>query len=298
MKITKVGHFSGHKNSIYTIHPSIQPNCFYSGASDGFVVEWDLASKGDGVLLVNVQKPVYSLLTIPHKQELLIGTATGHLHIVDLNSRKEVRNLEAHKGGIFSLTLFEGRIYSTGEDGMVHIWDANTYVLITSIHASDKSARVLTTSHERNEFAIGFSDHKIRIYNTSTNQLMKVLDDHVNSVFALSYSNDGKYLLSGGRDAKLHIRDCNNQFEFVNDIPAHTLHINCICYSPDGKLIATASMDKTVKIWEAQTFELLKVIDKIKNQGHISSVNKVFWYNNTHVLSCSDDKQIMLWEVE
>ena len=33
----------------------------------------------------------------------------------------------------------------------------------------------------------------------------------------------------------------------------HTLSINAVAYSPDGRWLATASADRTVKIWEATT---------------------------------------------
>ncbi len=296
MNITKVGQFSGHQNSIYTISKSLKEGHFYSGASDGFVVEWNIEKPGDGVLLVNVLKPVYSLLLLEEQKILLIGTATGNIHVVDLETRKEIKNIVAHKNGVFDLKSIDHKIISVGEDGFIKTWTYPDLQLLHGIEASTKSARVIAYSDLRKEIAVGFSDFKIRIYDANTYLLKKVLDDHTNSVFALSYSMDSSLLVSGGRDAKLHIRDCANNFELINDIPAHTLHINCITYNSEVSIFATASMDKTIKIWDAKSNTLLKVIDKIKHEGHTSSVNKIIWINHNRILSCSDDRQIMLWE--
>jgi WD40 repeat protein len=117
-------------------------------------------------------------------------------------------------------------------------------------------------------------------------------------VFTLSYSKDGKYLISGGRDAMLKVWDVENDFELLHDIPAHTLHINTIVFNPENTLLATGSMDKTIKIWDAKTFTLLKVIDKVRNQSHSTSVNKLLWLDNQNLASVSDDKMSMLWEVK
>ena len=81
-------------------------------------------------------------------------------------------------------------------------------------------------------------------------------------------------------------------------IPAHMFTINDIVFSPDGKLMATAGRDKHIKIWDAEAFNLLKVIDREKFGGHINSVNKLFWSNwNNYLISCGDDKAVMVWEI-
>lgn len=56
-------------------------------------------------------------------------------------------------------------------------------------------------------------------------------------------------------------------------------------------------MDKTIKLWEAENMDLLKVIDYQKNESHQSSVNKILWIDRKRFISCSDDKKIILFEI-
>ncbi|MBK9247812.1 MAG: choice-of-anchor D domain-containing protein [Ignavibacteria bacterium] len=68
---------------------------------------------------------------------------------------------------------------------------------------------------------------------------------------------DGKYALGGGRiqtiDGKptaLGVVWDLTSMSVVRYLRGHTAGINAVCYSPDGKRMATASADATVKIWD------------------------------------------------
>lgn len=275
----------------------LQQHIFYSGADDGYVVEWNSQTKGDGKLIVQVNRPVYAMYLDALHNQLLCGTAAGNLHVIDLALGKEIRNIEAHTLGIFDIQKSGDTIITAGGDGNICIWNSQTLALLHTIKASTKSARVIALHPNGKEFAVGFSDCYIRIYNTQTFALLYELKAHTNSVFALSYSPDGTHLYSGGRDVMLKSWDITNAFENKLDIAAHTLHINAIAFSPNAIYFATVSMDKTLKIWDAKTDTLLKVVDKQRNDGHTTSVNKLLWLNNEELVTCSDDKTVMIWRI-
>lgn len=297
IEITKIAHFSGHKGSIFSLCKGLSEHTFFSGADDGYVVEWNHHIKGDGTLLVQVNRPVYSIYLDETRQQLLCGTAAGNLHVIDLQQRKEVRNIEAHTLGLYDIKATPTHLFTAGGNGIVNIWNRITLELVHSMQASSKSARVIALHPNGKEFAVGFSDHHIRIYSTETFAPLFELKAHTNSVFALTYSPDGNHLYSGGRDVMLKSWDVQNAFENKLDIPAHTLHINAISFSPNGELYATVSMDKTLKIWDTKSDTLLKVIDKQRNDGHITSVNKLLWLNDEELLTCSDDRVVMMWRI-
>ena len=296
ISVAKVANFSGHRAAVYILEKSINKNCFYSSGADGLIIECNTEKKDEGKLIANIGKPVYSLLFDENSNQLFCGTSSGNIHVIDLVENIEIRNIEAHHSGVFDMKLVKNNLITSGGDGTINIFERNIFSLTKKINASSKSARVIATHSIKNEFAIGFSDWNIKVLNTEL-EIKQTLSGHTNSVFALSYSPDGNFLISSGRDAMIKVWDVKNMYKQVLEIPAHTLQVTCIAYNPIGNLFATSSMDKTIKIWDADNFELLKVIDFARNGSHTNCINKILWINENEFVSCSDDKNVMVWNM-
>jgi len=74
----------------------------------------------------------------------------------------------------------------------------------------------------------------------------------------------------------------------------HSLAVHTVCFSPDGKYIASGSEDKTIKIWEFQTGREVKTL-----LGHQSQVNKVlFTADGKKLISGSRDRNIFVWSLQ
>lgn len=73
----------------------------------------------------------------------------------------------------------------------------------------------------------------------------------------------------------------------------HKKPISSVKLSPDGKWIASASADCTIKIWDSSTGRLEHTL-----QGHLAGINTIAWSPDSKILaSGSDDKTIRLWDV-
>ncbi len=74
--------------------------------------------------------------------------------------------------------------------------------------------------------------------------------------------------------------------------------INSILNIPDNEQYVTASMDKSIKVWNANTYDLLAIGDSNRNDGHLKSVNALAYtsYEN-YLISAGDDRMIMVWSL-
>jgi WD40 repeat protein len=182
---------------------------------------------------------------------------------------------------------------------MLIVVDRNDLRIKMKLAPSEKNARVLAINPKVGEVAVGFSDNFIRVFSLRDYKLKYEFKAHDNSVFALSYTPDNNFLISGSRDACLKLWDVNSAYRLTNEVAAHLFAINHLTFSPSGEYFATASMDKSVKVWLASEMKLLKVIDKARHAGHGTSVNKLLWTNHQNqLISASDDRSISVWDVK
>lgn len=94
--------------------------------------------------------------------------------------------------------------------------------------------------------------------------LPKCLIGHTGTVWSLDFSKDGQRLVSGSNDGTVRIWNVAERTTALTISQAHKPNpaaprsggVLSVCFSPDGKSIATAGDDGTAKIWDAQSGEL------------------------------------------
>ena len=296
--VNKLQTLRGHNDAIYTLTGYDQSH-FFSGAGDGMVALWDLSQPENGQLIAKVPASIYALAYEPDSGQLVVGQNFEGIHYIDVASKKEVKSLKINDKAIFDLQFMGSKLLVGSGGGEVFVVDWQNNTILKRVALSTLSARTIAVHPGGEEFAVGYSDHRIRIYDSDSLSLKKEIDSHTNSVFTLKYSPDGQYLLSAGRDAHLKIWAVGATYEMADDIVAHMYAINHIHFSPNGKHFVTCSMDKSIKVWDASAFRLLKVIDKARHAGHGTSVNKLFWSSfEDQLVSCSDDRTMSIWDIK
>jgi WD40 repeat protein len=293
---------TGHEGSVYALERSGREDRVFTGGGDRIVTEWDLSGQEPPRALVSVGAVVYSLCHIPDRNWLLIGTSGGNLHILDLVARRELHNIIVqHSAGIFDIRYHEptGNFFSAAGDGTIAIGrlDAPSVVERRSLAPGHK-VRSIDLHPGGEEVAFACGDGTIRIYSLKHFEERLRIKAHELSANVVAYESGGKYLLSGGRDAHLCAWNIA-EGGLIRKIPAHNYAIYSISFSPDQRYFATASRDKTVKIWDADAIDFRLRIDREKHNGHKNSVNKVLWtrYRN-RLVSTGDDRAVLVWEVE
>ncbi|CAN8285279.1 unnamed protein product [Cochlearia groenlandica] len=118
---------------------------------------------------------------------------------------------------------------------------------------------------------------------------------NASKVTCCNFSSDGKLLASAGHDKKIFIWNMETlQTETIPERHAHT--ITDVCFRPNSTQLATSSLDKTIKIWDASNpgYYLRTIRDH--DAAPVTSLD--FHPKNTELLcSCDSNKIIRFWNV-
>eukprot|EP01102_Stenamoeba_stenopodia_P023295 TRINITY_DN998_c0_g1_i1.p1 TRINITY_DN998_c0_g1~~TRINITY_DN998_c0_g1_i1.p1 ORF type:complete len:402 (-),score=98.01 TRINITY_DN998_c0_g1_i1:1082-2164(-) len=112
-------------------------------------------------------------------------------------------------------------------------------------------------------------------------------------------SSDGRELITASKKTKTDLVEITQRFSSllapIMELTGHQGHVYTTKFNPDGNLLASASFDKKIFIWnvygECENTAVL--------EGHKNAVLDANWSPDGHAIySASADKSVILWDVE
>src|SRR5260370_30460658 len=76
---------------------------------------------------------------------------------------------------------------------------------------------------------------------------------HKSGVNCISYSPNGRYVITGSSDKTIRTWDAETGTMVSEPLEGHTSGVSSVAYSPDGRHIVSGSLDKTIRIWVAES---------------------------------------------
>jgi WD40 repeat protein len=297
-EIIKENDLKGHNGAIYKLNYDALNDVIYSAGGDGWIVKWDAFGKNeDGFLVAQTDAKIFSMLTIAEHNLIIAGDMDGHIYWIDVPQSKVISRVVAHKKSVFDLIrLCENKVASAGKDGVITIWSLEHFRPELSVQVNAKGLRCLVYDNKRQIIYAGGSDNHIyQIDPQNLNLSIFCENAHKNSVFSMLHYTDNR-LISGGRDAHMKSWNISTQAENLLSLPAHWYTINDMEII-DNQWLATASRDKSIRIWSLPDLNAVKLLD-VQKGGHVNSVNSLAWVPKHQLLfSAGDDRIIKVWKI-
>ncbi|KIM21961.1 hypothetical protein M408DRAFT_79768 [Serendipita vermifera MAFF 305830] len=125
--------------------------------------------------------------------------------------------------------------------------------------------------------------------------VQNVLLGHKGWVNAVSFSPDGRRIVSGSGDTTIRIWDAETGEMVTKPLKGHDWAVNSVEFSHDGRRIVSGSDDGTIRVWDAETGELVSG-PVIGHKGPVLSVR--FSPDGRRVIFSSSDIAIQTWDTK
>ena len=221
------------------------------------------------------------------------GDMQGTIHLLNKQTGEKIE-INAHTSWVNGLSFNpDGTILaSAGRDFILQLWDVKTGKHIKTLKETNSEIQCITFSPDGNTLASG-EDNVIRFFDIHSGN-EKSLNAHTSWVDDLSYSPDGKSILSISDDNSVFLWDVNtleNKMIFDGAVEGYLTSVD---FNPDGRIIASGGMDNKVHLWHGPTGEYITAFS-----GHTSYITSVvFSPDGKSVASAAEDGTIRFWDVE
>ena len=249
--------------------------------SDGKVRIWDVKTGN-----VKIEFDGFRSASFSPNGKIIATSTRDKVNIHNAFTGRRIASLTGHSNSVSSIRFSpDGQVLATSsDDETIRIWDVKTWKCINVLEGHKDFVNSVSFSPDGDNLVSASSDNTIKIWNLKNGELLNsfMLPGEASCA---SYSPDGNSIVgSYGKD--IVMIDANTGFR-IRTFIGHTHSVFDVSFNPDGTKIASASFDRTIRVW---------------NIGKPLSVgNQIYTFspNGKHIASISSDKHsVIIFDVK
>jgi WD40 repeat protein len=247
-----------------------------AGPGGGVVTLWNIRSRNATRLPVSLPPAGGLVETVAFSPDgRLLATGSGSLILWDARTGSPLRTLGRHEGMIVSVAFSpNGRLLaSSGLEGTIRLWNPGTPGTLATLRGHTGRIASIAFSPRGEVIASASRDGTVRLWDTDLRLIRaaerdraeaEILSEGPDHVGAVAFSPDGT-LLSEVRAKTVTLWDVAARgrvgppLSREPDTGPSYLRRSCE-FSPDGKLLATASGDGSVRLWDVGSHRAIGAI--------------------------------------
>jgi WD40 repeat protein len=236
------------------------------GDRSGLITIVDIASGQDVVNLVGHTGQARFIEFNADGTRLVTIAADGLAHIWDIQTGQSLLKLGLDtSGAVFAIfTPDAARLVTVVGSGAIQVWGLNPTDNREWLTVSGKGSCGVDFSPDGGLLAIASCDANVRVLHAISGQPMITLTSPITlteELLAPKFSPDGMRLAAISLpDDTAVVWDVATGQEILS-LSGHTDRVWRLAFSPDGTRLATIAYDKTVRLWDATSGQMLHVLD-------------------------------------
>jgi hypothetical protein len=284
----------GHTGPVKSVAFVPGTSVFYSSGADGKILKWDLNGNAKSFKTI-VSNPINRCMAIsPNGRWLANATLTSAIQFFNLNTPAIEPDLkQAHKSwvSVLAFTPDSKGLYSASNDRTIIFWDLINGSNQVFLNLPNTTVRCMAVSPVGRFLYGGTDDGRLIRWNLDTKDEVVLFKSDNDAISALALNSTGSRIAFVDKNGTMGIVDTRTNL-VTRTIQAHSVRVMDIKFSPDDRQIATASMDKKVKIWDAGNLNN-RPITITRHNNWVLSV--AFSPDGKYLVSADNDGNIYYW---
>ncbi|OAX43873.1 WD40 repeat-like protein [Rhizopogon vinicolor AM-OR11-026] len=251
-------------------------------------VQLFVALSSNALEVYNVPPPTKSKEEIPEATRVFSVDLPGH--------RTDVRTM---------CLSADDQILASASNGSLKLWNLKTTACIRTMDCGYAICSTFLPGDRH--IAIGTKSGEILIYDLASSTLIETVKAHSSTVWSLHVRPDEQVIVSGSADKEVKFWEFEHTVVSSDETRSQkslTLHhtktlkmsdeVLSVRYSPNGKLLAVALLDSTVKIFYQDTLKFF-----LSLYGHKLPVLSMDISDDSKlIVTCSADKNVKIWGLD